>query len=149
MPTECNPSLFELASIAGRDVVAAFDGGAITTDAGALLLGQADRAIRLTERFASCFSARRAIELVEHQVETLVMQRVEMVAEVLQVMRDLVADGMTMVVVSHEIGFVRSAADRIIFLADGRIIEDRPAQEFLDDPAQPRSRQFLSAILRG
>jgi glutamate transport system ATP-binding protein len=74
---------------------------------------------------------------------------VEMVAEVLQVMRDLVADGMTMVVVSHEIGFVRSAADRIIFLADGRIIEDRPAQEFLDDPAQPRSRQFLSAILRG
>jgi hypothetical protein len=76
MPTECNPSLFEFASIAGRDVVAAFDGGAITTDAGALLLGQADRAIRLTERLASCLSDRRAIELVEHQVETLVMQRV-------------------------------------------------------------------------
>jgi glutamate transport system ATP-binding protein len=73
---------------------------------------------------------------------------VEMVAEVLQVMRDLVAEGMTMIVVSHEIGFVRSAADRIIFLAEGRIVEDRPAAEFLADPAEPRSRQFLSAILR-
>jgi ABC-type polar amino acid transport system ATPase subunit len=73
---------------------------------------------------------------------------VEMVAEVLQVMRDLVAEGMTMIVVSHEVGFVRSAADRIVFLADGRIIEDRAAREFLEDPAEPRSRQFLSAILR-
>ena len=53
-----------------------------------------------------------------------------------------------MIVVSHEVGFVRSAADRIVFLADGRIIEDRPAREFLEDPAEPRSRQFLSAILR-
>jgi ABC-type polar amino acid transport system ATPase subunit len=72
---------------------------------------------------------------------------VEMVAEVRQVMRDLVADGMTMIVVSHEIGFVRSAADRIIFLAEGRIVEDRPAADFLNDPTEPRSRQFLSAIL--
>jgi ABC-type polar amino acid transport system ATPase subunit len=72
---------------------------------------------------------------------------IEMVAEVLQVMRDLVAEGMTMVVVSHEVGFVRSAADRIIFLAEGRIVEDRPARDFLEDPAEPRSRRFLSAIL--
>jgi len=71
----------------------------------------------------------------------------EMVAEVLQVMRDLVAGGMTMVVVSHEIGFVRNAADRIIFLAEGKIIEDRPAREFLDDPIEERSRQFISAIM--
>ncbi|MBL0928593.1 MAG: amino acid ABC transporter ATP-binding protein [Alphaproteobacteria bacterium] len=71
----------------------------------------------------------------------------EMVAEVLQVMRDLVAGGMTMVVVSHEIGFVRHAADRIIFLADGTIVEDRPAAEFLDDPREDRSRKFISAIL--
>jgi ABC-type polar amino acid transport system ATPase subunit len=71
----------------------------------------------------------------------------EMVAEVLQVMRDLVAGGMTMVVVSHEIGFVRNAADRIIFLSEGKIVEDRPAQEFLDNPVEERSKQFISAIL--
>jgi len=75
MQTECNPALFEFPPVAGRDVVASFDGGAITSDAGALLLGQADRAIRLSERLASCFSDTRSVELVEHQVETLVMQR--------------------------------------------------------------------------
>lgn len=72
---------------------------------------------------------------------------VEMVSEVLQVMRDLVADGMTMVVVSHEVGFVRNAAARIVFLSEGIIIEDRPAQEFLDSPNEERSRQFIAAIL--
>ena len=56
--------------------MASFDGGAITSDAGALLLGQTDRAIRLTERFASCFADTRTAELVEHPVETMVMQRV-------------------------------------------------------------------------
>src|ERR1700742_2748306 len=76
MPTECSPALFEFPPVGGRDVVASFDGGAITSDAGALLLGQTDRAIRLTERFAACFSDGRAAELVEHQVKTLVMQRV-------------------------------------------------------------------------
>lgn len=70
----------------------------------------------------------------------------EMVAEVLQVMRDLVSDGMTMVVVSHELRFVRSAADRILFLSEGRIVEDRPAAEFLDNPLEERSRQFVAAI---
>jgi hypothetical protein len=76
MPTECNPALFEFPPVEGRHVVASFDGGAITSDAGALLLGQTDRAIRLTERFAACFADTRAAELVEHQVETMVMQRV-------------------------------------------------------------------------
>ena len=76
MPTECNPALFEFAPVKGRQVVAAFDGGAITSDAGALLLGKTDRAIRLTERFTACFSDTRAVELVEHQVATLVTQRV-------------------------------------------------------------------------
>jgi hypothetical protein len=76
MPTECNPALFEFAPVEGRQVVAAFDGGAITSDAGALLLGGTDRAIRLTERFTACFSDTRAVELVEHQVATLVTQRV-------------------------------------------------------------------------
>jgi hypothetical protein len=76
MPTECNAKLFEFAPVEGRQVVAAFDGGAITSDAGALLLGETDRAIRLSERFASCFSDARVSELVEHRVSTLVMQRV-------------------------------------------------------------------------
>jgi hypothetical protein len=76
MPTECNPALFEFAPVDGRAVVAAFDGGAITSDAGALLLGEADRAIGLTERFAACFTDARATGLVEHAVGTLVLQRV-------------------------------------------------------------------------
>jgi Transposase DDE domain group 1 len=63
MPTECNPALFEFSPVEGRLVVASFDGGAITSDAGALLLGQTDRAIRLTERFAACFSDTRSAEL--------------------------------------------------------------------------------------
>ena len=80
MPTECSAMLFEFAPVAGRRVVASFDGGAITSDAGALLLGQTDRAIRLTERFAACFTDRRTADLVEHQVSTLVMQRVNGIA---------------------------------------------------------------------
>jgi DDE family transposase len=56
--------------------MAAFDGGAITSDAGAVLLGQTDRAIRLTERFAACFTDRRMPELIEHGVATMVLQRV-------------------------------------------------------------------------
>ena len=76
MPTECSATLFEFAPVEGRQVVAAFDGGAITSDAGGLLLGETDRAIRLTERFAACFADARAPELIEHTVDTLVLQRV-------------------------------------------------------------------------
>ena len=76
MPTECNADLFGFAPVAGRSVVAGFDGGKMTSDAGGLLLGATDRAIGLIERFARCFSDRRAAEQVEHQVATLVGQRV-------------------------------------------------------------------------
>jgi hypothetical protein len=76
MPTECSPELFEFAPVEGRRVVGSFDGGRITSDAGALLLGSADRAIRLTERFAACFTDTRMAELVEHSVSTMVTQRV-------------------------------------------------------------------------
>jgi hypothetical protein len=62
--------------VEGRAVVAAFDGGAVTSDAGALLLGSTDRAIRLVDRFAACFSDRRRHDLIEHEVRTLVGQRV-------------------------------------------------------------------------
>jgi len=74
--TECNPTLFDFAPVEGRQVVAAFDGGAITSDAGALLLGETDRAMRLTERFAACFIDGRMPDLIEHAVDTLVLQRV-------------------------------------------------------------------------
>jgi len=76
MPTECSPDLFGFARVEGRAVVASFDGGAITSDAGALLLGATDRAIRLVERFAGCFRDARSAALIEHEVRTLVGQRV-------------------------------------------------------------------------
>ncbi|HEX6121263.1 MAG TPA: IS1380 family transposase [Dongiaceae bacterium] len=76
MPTECIPDLFDFAHIEGRAVVAGFDGGAITSDAGGLLLGATDRAIGLVDRFAGCFEDRRCQALIEHEVTTLVGQRV-------------------------------------------------------------------------
>ena len=76
MPTECSLALFEFAPVEGRAVVAGFDGGAITSDAGALLLGTTDRAIGLVRRFAACFRDGRAPERVEHEIPTLVGQRV-------------------------------------------------------------------------
>ena len=76
MTTDCSTDLFGFAPVDGREVVAGFDGGAITSDAGALLLGAADRAIGLINRFAACFHDERCRELVEHEVPTLVGQRV-------------------------------------------------------------------------
>ena len=76
MPTECSLELFGFEAVEGREVVAAFDGGAMTSDAGALLLCATDRAIGMTRRFASCFDDVRIPELIEHEVATLVGQRV-------------------------------------------------------------------------
>src|SRR5213083_2501357 len=76
MPTECTPDFFGFEPVEGREVVAAFDAGAITSDAGALLLGATDRAIGMTGRFASCFHDVRCPEFIEHEVVTLVGQRV-------------------------------------------------------------------------
>lgn len=76
MQTECSAKSMRFARTKSRDVVAAFDGGTITSDAGALLLGATDRAVRLVSRFAACFTDSRRPDLVEHRVETLVGQRV-------------------------------------------------------------------------
>ena len=76
MPTECSRDLFGFLPVEGRAVVAAFDGGAITSDAGALLLGATDRAIGMMERFAACFQDERRQDLIEHEVVTLLGQRV-------------------------------------------------------------------------
>src|ERR1700730_2176958 len=76
MPTECIADLFGFTPVEGRRVVAAFDGGRITSDAGAMLLGATARAIDLVGRFARCFADYRAPELIEHEVRTLLGQRV-------------------------------------------------------------------------
>ena len=71
----------------------------------------------------------------------------ELKNEVLGVLEDLKRDGMTLLLVTHEIGFARRAADRVIVLADGRIIEDGPPQQVIDHPRLPRTQQFLARVL--
>ena len=71
----------------------------------------------------------------------------EMINEVLDVMVALAKEGMTMVVVTHEMGFARKAADRVIFMADGAIVEEAPPEEFFSAPKSDRAKDFLSKIL--
>ncbi|MFD7857875.1 amino acid ABC transporter ATP-binding protein [Streptomyces microflavus] len=72
----------------------------------------------------------------------------EMINEVLEVMQQLAQDGMTMVVVTHEMGFARSAANRVVFMSDGRVVEDRTPEEFFTSPNSDRAKDFLSKILK-
>ena len=76
MPTECSAEQFDFGLVGRREAVGSFDGGAITSDAGGLLLGKTDRAIGLVDRLAACFTDYRKVELIEHRVATLVGQRV-------------------------------------------------------------------------
>lgn len=71
----------------------------------------------------------------------------EMVGEVLEIMRELAQSGMTMVVVTHEMGFAREVASRVLFINEGNIQEDAPPQEFFACPKNPRLREFLSKVL--
>ena len=71
----------------------------------------------------------------------------EMVGEVLAVMKELAAAGMTMIVVTHEMGFAREVADRVIFMADGVIVEEGTPEEIFTDPQNPRTKEFLSCVL--
>jgi polar amino acid transport system ATP-binding protein len=71
----------------------------------------------------------------------------EMIKEVLDVMLDLAQEGMTMVVVSHEMGFAKAAADRMVFLSEGRIIEEAPAKELFSNPKETRTKEFIDQIL--
>ena len=72
----------------------------------------------------------------------------EMIKEVLDVMRDLARDGMTMICVSHEMGFAREVADRVVFMDDGLIVEQGEPHAFFTAPREPRTQQFLSKILK-
>ncbi|MGW7554896.1 amino acid ABC transporter ATP-binding protein [Streptomyces rimosus] len=71
----------------------------------------------------------------------------EMINEVLEVMQQLAQEGMTMVVVTHEMGFARSAANRVVFMADGRIVEEAEPNQFFSNPRSDRAKDFLSKIL--
>jgi len=71
----------------------------------------------------------------------------ELVGEVLQVMRDLARSGMTMIVVTHELGFAREVANRVVFMDHGAIVESGPPQQVLVDPQHPRTREFIAAVL--
>lgn len=72
----------------------------------------------------------------------------EMVGEVLDVMKKLAAQGMTMVIVTHEMGFAREVGDRVLFMDEGRIIEEGTPQEVFDHPKEPRTKLFLSKVLK-
>ena len=71
----------------------------------------------------------------------------EMIKEVLDTMIELADDGMTMIVVSHEMGFARQVADRVIFMDDGQIVEQNEPEEFFNNPQSERTKLFLSQIL--
>ena len=71
----------------------------------------------------------------------------EMVGEVLEVMKELAADGMTMVVVTHEMGFAREVGHRVLFMADGKLLEEGPPQQIFGNPQNPRLKDFLSKVL--
>ncbi|MFY1679132.1 MULTISPECIES: amino acid ABC transporter ATP-binding protein [unclassified Streptomyces] len=71
----------------------------------------------------------------------------EMINEVLEVMQQLARDGMTMIVVTHEMGFARSAANRVVFMADGKVVEEATPEQFFSNPRSDRAKDFLSKIL--
>ena len=71
----------------------------------------------------------------------------EMVGEVLEVMRELAAEGLTMVVVTHEMGFAREVGDRVLFMADGKLLEEGSPQQIFSNPQNPRLQDFLSKVL--
>ena len=71
----------------------------------------------------------------------------EMVGEVLEIMGELAKGGMTMIVVTHEMGFAKEVASRVLFMADGEVLEDAPPQEFFENPKNPRLKDFLSKII--
>ena len=71
----------------------------------------------------------------------------EMVGEVLEVMKELAKEGMTMLVVTHEMGFAREVSDRVLFMDDGVILEDRNPKELFSNPREERTKEFLSKVL--
>jgi polar amino acid transport system ATP-binding protein len=131
------------------------DRAAVVAEAHALLerVGLADKADEYPRRLsggqqqrvaiARALALRPALLLFDEPTSAL---DPELVGEVLDVMRDLAGSGTTMIVVTHEIGFAREAADTVVFLDEGRIVEQGPPAQVLDAPREPRTRAFLSAV---
>jgi polar amino acid transport system ATP-binding protein len=71
----------------------------------------------------------------------------EMVGEVLEVMKELAADGMTMVVVTHEMGFAKEVGDRVLFMDEGKLVEEGSPEEIFNNPKHPRLQEFLAKVL--
>lgn len=71
----------------------------------------------------------------------------EMVGDVLEVMKELAKDGMTMVVVTHEMGFAKEVADRVVFMADGHVMEEGTPEEVFDNPQNERTKAFLDKVI--
>jgi len=117
-------------------------------------VGLADRADSYPDRLSGGQQQRVAIvrALVNHP-RLLLLDEVtsaldpELVGEVLAMIRDLKSDGMTMVLATHEMGFARQVADRVVFLDGGRVLESGPPAQVLGDPVEPRTRQFLARII--
>lgn len=116
--------------------------------------GLADKAADYPERLSGGQQQRAAIaRALVVEPELLLLDEVtsaldpELVGEVLAVIRELAASGMTMILATHEMGFARDVADRVYFMHEGRILEYGPPGEVLSDPRQPRTRQFLQRVI--
>ena len=151
MPTECSADLLGFARVEGRSVVAAFDGGKITSDAGGLLLGATERAIGLVGRFARCFSDSRSAELVEH---TSLIGPESYVAERIAAYREAGVSTLlvTPMAPGHE-GRVRLTADEIVVLDNLRerkaeAVQVRLDAADVDDELVQRLRRAVEAQRR-
>ncbi len=118
-------------------------------------VGMADRAAQYPHQLSGGQQQRVAIaralaanpEIIYFDEPTSALDP-ELTGEVLEVMRRLAGEGMTMIVVTHEMSFARDAADKVVFMEDGRIVETAPAAEFFQNPKQERTRAFLRRIAR-
>ena len=116
--------------------------------------GLADKRLDFPDRLSGGQQQRVAIvRALAMQPDLLLLDEItsaldpELIAEVLNVIRELAAEGMTMVIATHEMGFARDIASRIVFLDEGRILEEGPPERIFSDPREPRTREFLQRII--
>ncbi len=148
-------SVIENVTLAPRKVLG-LERAAAERAADALLerFGLADKRADYPDRLSGGQQQRVAIvRALAMQPDLLLLDEVtsaldpELVAEVLNVIRELAAEGMTMVIATHEMGFARDIANRVVFLDDGRILEEGPPDRIFRHPTEPRTREFLQRII--
>jgi polar amino acid transport system ATP-binding protein len=145
----------ENVSVAQRTVLKRGEGEARTKSAALLnRVGLADKLDEYPERLSGGQQQRVAIaRALAMDPDVMLFDEVtsaldpELIKEVLDVMRELVSEGMTMIVVTHEMGFAREAADRVIFMDEGRVIEQGKPKDILDKPKEDRTKRFLGLVL--